>query len=715
MTNKELQVVKRTGELVPFNKTKIKKAIILAMKNGSGIYLPDIARLISNDAEKFFAKQDKSPTIAQVEGYVYKRLVHYGQDLTARAYEGFRAVQAFKREKDPLIESVMGLIDFSNEEVMKENANKQATLVSTRRDLVAGEVSKTISRNYLIPPHLVQANDDGIIKIHDLDYFMDGIYNCELINLEDMLQNGTVINKKMIRKPKSLRTAMTIATQISAQVSSSTYGGQTMTLTHLAPFVRISKEKIEERFNKSLGNIVSQSVIDKLVEEELRTEIKDSVQTFNYQINTISCTNGQTPFISLAMYIAEDSEYEKETAMLIEEFLHQRIEGMENEYGVKTTQTFPKLLYFLDENNTYEGSEYFYLTKLAAESVAKRMAPDFISVKQMEALYGTAYPCMGCRAFLTPWFNEEIGKYDCYGRGNLGVATVNLPDIALSCDADEEMFFEILEKRLDLCKEVGILRYDKLKGVKAKTAPILWQHGAIARLEPEDDIIKAIDDRKFTVSFGYAGLHEAVLYMTGESLTSEKGQELGKKIMKFIVDYKDKAKAETGLWFAVYGTPSESTAGWFANKMKNRFGVVPGITDRGRITNSYHIDVEEEIDAFSKLEIEAEFAKYSLGGTITYVEVYNLTKNIEAVVSLVQFMYENNIYAEINTESDNCATCGYQGVIEVDEETLKWRCPQCNESNQDKLSVVRRTCGYLSETNWCTSRMLDIINRVKHL
>lgn len=705
-------VIKRDGSKTEFDKSKIKVAILKAMKYGSGIYKEEIAEIISNEIEEEFATM--KPTIYSIEKEVYNKLVQYGQGLTAKAYEGYRAVQAYKREHDPLVESVLGLVNLTNDEVMSENSNKQAELVSTQRDLIAGEVSKIISKNYLIPPHLVQANENGIIKIHDMDYFLNGIYNCELINLKDMLENGTVINKKKIRKPKSLKTAMTIATQISAQVSSSTYGGQTMTLTHLAPFVRISKERIIEKYSH-LKELIGEEAFEQLVADELKTEIKDSVQTFNYQINTISSTNGQTPFLSLAMYLAEDEEYEEETAMLIEEFLKQRIEGMENEFGIKVTQTFPKLLYFTDENNISEDSKYFYLTKLACESVAKRLAPDFISVKKMNELYGTAFPCMGCRAFLTPYVNPKTGLYDMYGRGNLGVATLNLPDVALSSEGDLDKFFEILEKRLELCKEVGILRYEKLKGIKAKTAPILWQHGAISRLDAEDDITKAIDDRKFTVSIGYCGLHEAVYYMTGEPLTSKNGEELGVRIMEYLDNYKERIKKETGLLFAIYGTPSESTAGWFANKTKARFGVVEGITDKGWITNSYHVDIKENINAFDKLRIEQKFAKYSLGGTITYIEVPNMTHNIDALVQLVQFMYDNNIYAEINTESDTCSSCGYDGVMSVEDEGLQWICPNCGENDQDKLSVVRRTCGYISETKWCSSRMLDIINRVKHL
>lgn len=684
------KVLKRNGQEVEFDKQKIRAAIQKSMKNGSGVYLPDIARLIANDAERFFSTKEQA-TIYQIEKYVFDRLVHYGQSSTARAYEGYRVIREQRREHDPLIESVMGILDSSNEEVISENANKQGTLVSTQRDLIAGEVSKVIAKNYMLPTHLTQANDDGIIKIHDLDYFAQGIYNCELINLDDMLQNGTVLNRKMIRKPKSLKVATTIATQISAAVAGTTYGGQTMSVSHLAPFVRESEKGYRKFYTEILGSSVDSDKIEELVLKSVKKEIKDSVQAFNYQINTISVNGNQTPFISLSLYINENPGYEKETAMLIEEFFKQRIEGMENEHGVKTSQTFPKLLYFLDENNIHQDSEYFYLTELACKSQAKRLSPDFISVKKMKENYGVAFPCMGCRAFLTP-IKREDGTFDMYGRGNLGVATLNLMDVGLSANKDEELFFEILEHRLNLCKEVGLIRYNKMTNVKASTAPILWQYGAIARLNPEDSVKKALDERGFTVSIGYCGLHECALSMTGKSLTSKEGSEFALKVMNYINDYKERAKAETGLLWAIYGTPSESTAGWFCEKSRKKFGDIEGLTDKGYLINSYHVDIKEDINAFDKLKFESQFAELSLGGNITYVETYNMERNIEALIQLVQYMYETNIYAEINTESDVCCSCGFSGAMEVSED-LKWYCPQCNENDQDKLSVVRRTCG----------------------
>lgn len=708
-----MKVIKRNGSTVEFDKTKIEDAIVKAMTE-IGSVKKEIAKDISNSIEVKI-NNFGDLYIEKIQDYVEKFLMEHGEFETAKAYIKYRFEHSKDRNMNTILENnILGILDSSNSELLTENSNKQGELASTQRDLMAGEVSKDIARRRIIPPHLNKAEDEGIIKIHDKDYLANNIFNCELINIADMLQNGTVINKKTIRKPTSLRTAMTIVTQISLQVSSLTYGGQTISLSHIAPFVRESEKRII-RNNKKLKRKLSNEDFDEFVQSELKREIKDSVQLFNYQINTMMGANGQSPFCSVAMYISEDEEYEKETVMLIEEFLKQRIAGMENEFGVVTSQTFPKLLYFLDENNIHENSEYYYLTKLACESVARRLSPDFISVKKMMEYYGTVFPPMGCRAFLTPYINPKNGEYDMYGRGNLGVTTLNLVDIALSCDKNIDKFFELMDERLELCKEMGVIRYNKMKGVKARIAPILWQHGAISRLDADDDIITAINDRKFTVTIGYCGLHETVQYMIGKSLSSEEGTELGIRIMKYMDSYKDKIKEETGLLFAIYGTPSESTAGWFSEKMQAKYGDIEGITDKGWITNSYHIDIEENISAFDKLRIEDEFAKYSLGGTISYVEIPNMTKNIDAVLQLVQYMYNHNIYGELNSESDTCSTCGYNGVIGTDETGLAWKCPQCGESNQEKLSVIRRTCGYISETIWTKGRMLDITHRVKHL
>ena len=618
------------------------------------------------------------------------------------------------KSENELIDAVCGLLDFTNQDVLTENANKQSQLVSTQRDLMAGEVSKYISKTKILPRHLVEAHDRGEIKIHDLDYYLNSTYNCELINLEDMLQNGTVINKKMIEKPKSLRTAMTLVTQIAAQVASCTYGGQTISLSHIAPFVRISKEKITKKY-KRMNLPIDDGYLQALIDKELEDEIKDAVQTFNYQVSTLMTTNGQSPFISVCMYISENPEYEHETVQLIEEFLKQRIAGMKNEYGVVATQTFPKLLYFLDENNTYPGSEYYWLTKLAAKSTALRMNPDVISVKKMKELHGYAFPPMGCRAFLSV-FKDENDKAIFYGRGNLGVCSVNLPYAALESGGDVRKFFKIMDEKLELARQVCELRYEKLRGVKASIAPILWQHGAISRLGPDDDILKAIDERGFTVTIGYSGLYETVKYLTGKSHTTEEGFELAEHIMRYLRDKLANFKInQPHLRFALYGTPQESTTGWFSEKLRARFGDVPDITDKGWITNSYHVDIREEIDAFEKLNIEGKLQRYSTGGAVSYVETHPLHNNVGAVLKLYEHMYETIIYSEINFESDVCGVCKYSGIMDNDPETLDWVCPVCGNRDQTKLSVVRRTCGYLGETTWTKGRKLDILNRIKHL
>ena len=658
---------------------------------------------------------DEDPiNVETIQDIVVEELYKTNYEL-AECYNDYRIKRSvYRNSKNELIDAVAGLLDFTNEDILTENSNKQAQLVSTQRDLMAGEVSKYISRTKLIPQHLIKAHDNGEIKIHDLDYFLNSSYNCELVNLDDMLQNGTVINKKMIEKPKSLRTAMTIVTQIAAQVASCTYGGQTVSLSHIAPFVRISEERIAKKY-ENMNLPVSQDRLDELIQKELRDEIRDAVQTFNYQVSTLMTTNGQSPFISVCMYISEKPEYEKETVMLIEEFLKQRIDGMKNEYGVVATQTFPKLLYFLDENNTYPGSEYYWLTKLAAKSTALRMNPDIISVKKMKELHGYAFPPMGCRAFLSV-FNDKNGEAIFYGRGNLGVCSINLPYAALESGGDLDKFWELLNGKLELARQVCELRYEKMRGVKASVAPILWQHGAISRLNPDDDILKAIDERGFTVTIGYSGLYETVKYLTGKSHTTEEGFELAEKIMRTMRDTLDNYKLEQPhLRFALYGTPQESTTGWFSDKLKARFGVIEDITDKGWITNSYHVDIRERIDAFEKLDIESELQRYSTGGAVSYIETNPMHNNVDAILALYEHMYETIIYSEINFESDVCGVCKYTGTMDNDPETLDWVCPVCGNRDQTKLSVVRRTCGYLGETTWTKGRKLDIINRVKHL
>lgn len=712
-------IIKRDGRTKQFDAQRIRGAIDSAAKDyyGANYCFVDqslINLCVRNIVSRIDILDTDSIPVETIQDIVVDELRRFDVGLSD-CYNYYREQRnIYRNSKNELVDAVSGLLDFTNQEVLTENANKQAQLVSTQRDLMAGEVSKYISKTKLIPQHLIKAHENGEIKIHDLDYYLNSTYNCELINLEDMLQNGTVINKKQIEKPKSLRTAMTIVTQIAAQVASCTYGGQTVTLSHIAPFVRISKEKITKKY-KAMGLPISKEHLDILIEKELQDEIKDSVQTFNYQVSTLMTTNGQSPFISVCMYISENPEYEKETVMLIEEFLKQRIAGMKNEYGVVATQTFPKLLYFLDENNTYPGSEYYWLTELAAKSTALRMNPDIVSVKKMKEIHGYAFPPMGCRAFLSV-FKDKYDKPIFYGRGNLGVCSVNLPYAALESGGDVRKFFDILGQKLELARQVCELRYEKLRGVKASIAPILWQHGAIARLNPDDDILKAIDERGFTVTIGYSGLYETVKYLTGKSHTTKEGFELAEFIMRYLRDSLANFKInQPHLRFALYGTPQESTTGWFSDKLKAKFGVIEDITDKGWITNSYHIDIREEIDAFEKLNIESKLQNFSTGGAVSYIETNPMHDNVAAVLKLYEHMYETIIYSEINFESDVCGVCKHTGIMDNDPETLDWVCPVCGNRDQTKLSVVRRTCGYLGETTWTTGRKLDIINRVKHL
>ena len=713
------RVIKRDGRVKLYEPQRIYAAIQNAYVDvyGQNVfmikYYPEFMEVYGELSFKF-NEIDDSLYVEQIQDIIVDTIKKVNP-IVAKAYSDYRQERTnLRTSKMEMIKSIEGLLNQTNHDLMNENANKQAVLSSTQRDLMAGEVSKTIARMKMIPNHLLEAHDSGKIKIHDLDYYVNSIYNCELVNIDDMLQNGTVINKKKIRKPKSLRTAMTLVTQIIAQVASSTYGGQTVSLSHIAPFVRISEEKIRKKYT-DMKLPISRMALNKIINDELKSEIRDAVQTFNYQVLTLMTINGQSPFVSLAMYISENPEYEKETVMLIEEFLKQRIEGMENENGVKATQTFPKLLYFLDENNTYEGSEYFWLTELAAKSTSIRMNPDYISVKKMKEVVGHAFPPMGCRAFLSPFYDKD-GNPIFYGRGNLGVCTINLPYVALESGGDMDKFWDILNDRLLLAREVGELRYEKLRGVKASIAPILWQHGAIARLNKDDEILKAIDERGFTVTIGYSGLYETVKYLTGESHTTEKGFELAEDIMAFLRDACELFKIkQPHLRFSLYGTPQESTTGWFNDKLKARFGEIKDITDKGFITNSYHVDVREEIDAFRKIDIESKLQNYSTGGAVSYIETYNMKKNVKAVMDVIQYIYEKIIYAEINFESDVCGCCGYEGSMDIDMDDLLWKCPNCENKDQETLSVVRRTCGYLGETYWTDGRKLDIINRVKHL
>ena len=712
-----MKIIKRDGTEAQFNKTKIKQAVVKSMRNGSGIYLPDIARLIANDAERYFEKQDETPTIQKVEVYVYNRLIHYGQGLTAKAYEGYRAIQAFKKEASDTDEAILGLVRGTNEEAINENSNKDAKSASTQRDLIAGEVSKSIMRRKKLPAYMTQAHDEGILHYHDMDYGIQQIFNCCLVNMDDVLGNGTVINKKGVDRPKSFQTACTIATQVMAQIASGQYGGQTISLAHLAPYVRVSYEKyLREVAAEGQENDIqySQSQIEKIAKRRTRKEVKDGVQTIQYQINTLATSNGQSPFVSLFMYLEEAGEYEEEMAMIIEEVLSQRLKGIKNEKGVYVSPAFPKLLYVLDENNIHKDSKYRHLTELAARCVSRRLMPDFISAKVMKENVGHVFPPMGCRSFLSPWYDEN-GNAKFYGRFNMGVVSVNLPDIALSADGDVEEFWRIFNERTSLAKEMLLTRIDLLRGAPVEISPIHWQHGALARLEKGQTIDHLFENGYATISLGYVGLHECVKVLTGESHTSaNKGQKMALEIIQALRDKVDSWKEETGYGFGLYGTPAESLVYKFARKTKERFGVIEGVTDKLYFTNSYHVHVQEEIDAFEKLKFEAQFQKISSGGCISYIEVPNMNNNIEAVLQVIEYMYENIQYAEINTKSDYCQCCGFDGEIIINED-LQWECPNCGNTNKDKMNVCRRTCGYLGENFWNLGRTQEIKERVLHL
>ena len=718
-------VIKRDGRIVPFDKGKIKAAILKAMEYGNGIKKDKIANDIADEIE-IELKDISETTISNIEELVYNKLISKKQKLTAKAYEDYRAVREYQRQHNTIDNKVLGIIDGTNKASLSENSNKNEALISTCRDLVAEEVSKDISLRMMLPPHIAQAHQEGIIHIHDLGHYLNHSFNCCLVNLEDMLQNGTVINGKMIEKPHSFRTACTIATQIIAQVASAQFGGQTITLSHLAPFVRISEEmirkEVEEEFDiisygdKPIGRDIVN--IDKVVQKRLAKEVRDGVQTFQYQINTLQTSNGQSPFLSVFMYIAENPEYEKETAMIVEEFIRQRIKGMKNEVGVWITPAFPKLLYVLDENNIHENSEYWYITELAAECVSKRMMPDFISAKHMRQNYeGNVFGCMGCRAWLSPYkgdINNEDGQYKWYGRFNMGLTSINLADCGMSAQGNIEDFWKIFDERLELCYESLLLRYEKLKNVTSDASPIHWQHGAIARLPKHAPIYPLLQNGYSTITLGYIGVYECVKSLLGVSHTTSDGEKLALEIVSYMKKKVLDWKKRTGLGFALYGTPSESLTEKFAQATVRRWGTVDGESNRNFLTNSYHVFVEEKINAFDKLKFESQFHPISSGGCISYVEAVNLTNNIPAVLSLIQYIYDNIQYAEINTKSDYCHVCGYDGEIMIDD-NLDWYCPNCGNRDKSKMNVVRRTCGYLGENFWNKGRTEEIKNRYVHL
>lgn len=706
-----MEVIKRDGSIVEFNKHKIREAILKAMKHGSGIYLPDIAKLIANDAEKYFKDENETPTIYKIESYVYERLVHYGQSITAKSYEGYRAVQSFKRNINTTDESILGLIQKTNEDVLKENSNKNSVIAATQRDLIAGEVSKDISRRRLIPPHLVQAHDEGAIHWHDMDYTLSPIFNCCLINLEDMLNNGTVINDKLVESPKSFGTACTVTTQIIAQVASNQYGGQSITIKHLAKFLRVTYDKYYKFYMEKYNN---EELAKDLANDMKMKDLRDGVQTIRYQLSTLQTTNGQAPFSTIYLEIEEGNEYEEEMALICEEMIKQRLEGMKNYKGQEIGEAFPKLVYLLDEHNCLEGGKYDYITKLAAECTAKRLVPDYQSAKIMRMNYeGNTFPPMGCRSHLSPW-KDGNGDYKWYGRFNQGVISLNLPQIGIIANGDMELFWELLDQRLDLCKEALITRHNMLLGTVSDVSPIHWQHGAIARLEKGESIDKLLNEGYSTLSLGYVGIHEMVQAMLGVSHTTPEGEKFALEVMNHMKDACDEWKKETGLGFGLYGTPAENLIYRFCRLDKARFGEIKNVTDRLYYTNSYHVHVCEEIDAFSKLKFESQFHGISLGGCISYVEVPDLTRNVEAVESLINFIYHNIQYAEINTKPDICYSCGYTGEIKLDE-NLEWYCPSCGNREESEMQVMRRTCGYIGTNFWNKGRTAEIGDRVLHL
>ena len=704
-----MKVVKRNGSLAGFDKNKIYNAIMKAMKNGSGIVKPNIAKKIADEIEEEFSDRDEI-RISEIETAVFDKLIAKKQKITAKAYESYRAIQEFKRNRTELDKIIEGIVDGTNEEAINENSNKNAYIASTQRDLMAGEYSKDYSRRNLLPANILYAHDEGIIHMHDLDYFMQHIHNCCLVNLKDMLQNGTVINRKMIEKPKSLQTACTVATQAVQQIANGQYGGQTISLAHLAPFVRISFHKYLEKY-KNRG--FSPEDANTYAMEDLHEEIKAGIQTIQYQINTFSTSNGQAPFLSIFMYISEEPGYEKETAMLIEEMLRQRIQGMKNEVGAYITPAFPKLLYVTDKNNIYPGSEYFYLTELAAECVSKRMMPDFISAKIMRQNYdGEVFPCMGCRSFLAPW-KDENGNYKWYGRFNQGVVTLNLVDVGLSADKDIDTFWNILDERLNLCYQALMLRHERLENTPLSTSPIHWKYGGLSRLDG-DNFNELLHNGYSSISLGYAGLYECVMSLIGQSHTTPEGEKLAVKIMQHLRDACDKWKKETGIGFSLYGTPLESTTYKLAKCLKKRFGIIPGVTDHDYVTNSYHVNVREHISAEDKLKFESQFQNISSGGAVSYIETCNLANNIPAVIELMQFMYENIQYAEMNGKFDYCQECGFEGEMKLDDNN-EWYCPCCGNRNHEKLNIARRTCGYIGDNFWNKGRTAEIKDRFVHV
>ena len=724
-----MKLIKRNGSEVLFDRAKIAAAVRkanAAVGEDKRITEENIEE-IALTVEKICESMHRSQNVEEVQDMVEKEIMRLGAFDLAKAYMTYRYKRELVRKSNTTDDKIMSLIECNNEEVKQENANKNPTVNSVQRDYMAGEVSKDITKRMLLPEDIVKAHEEGLIHFHDADYFAQHMHNCDLVNLEDMLQNGTVISGTMIEKPHSFSTACNISTQIIAQVASNQYGGQSISLTHLAPFVQVSREKLRATVKKelALAGVTDEDTIAKITEQRLREEVRKGVQCIQYQVVTLLTTNGQAPFITVFMYLGEaKNEQEREDlAMIIEETLLQRYQGVKNEAGVWITPAFPKLIYVLEENNVKPGSKYYYLTELAAKCTAKRMVPDYISEKVMLASKidkngeGHCYTCMGCRSFLTPFVDED-GKPKYYGRFNQGVVTVNLVDIALSAKGDMSRFWEIFDERMELCHKALEARHERLSGTLSDAAPILWQHGALTRLKKGETIDKYLHGGYSTLSLGYAGLWECVYALSGKKLTETEGEELGLAIMRKLNEYTAKWKAAENIDYSLYGTPLESTTYKFAKCLQSRFGIVKGVTDRNYITNSYHVHVTEPIDAFEKLKLEAKFQALSPGGAISYVEVPDMQNNIDAVLGVMEFIYDNIMYAELNTKSDFCQVCGYDGEIEITEDKdgkLIWECPVCHNRDQSKMNVARRTCGYIGTQYWNQGRTAEIKDRVLHL
>lgn len=705
------EVIKRNGEKVAFDRDKIVIAIEKAMHSSSGVYIEDQALEIAKEIEELANSKDLPLSIYDIEGEVYYRLIQNDNPATARAYESYKSVQQYKREQNTTDEDILGLLNETNEDLMDENSNKNAVIASTQRDLIAGEVSKDIAKRKMIPADLVEAHESGAIHIHDMDYFIQPIFNCCLVNMKDMLDNGTVVNGKMIETPKSFQVACNVMTQIIAQIASNQYGGQSINISCLGKYLRRSYEKNLSLALDTLGDI---ELAEKMANQMTKKDLESGIQTIQYQINTLMTSNGQAPFVTLFMWLEDDDQYVDEVAMIIEEILKQRIQGIKNDAGVYVTPAFPKLIYVLDENNINKDSKYYYLTSLAIRCTAKRMYPDYISAKKMRANYeGNVFSPMGCRAFLPP-YKDQKGNYKFEGRFNMGACSINLPQIGILAGGSEEKFFEILAKRLDLVKRVGLLRYEHLKKVTSDSSPIHWQHGAIARLGKHESIAPLLLNGYSTVSLGYIGIYEATMLIKGVSHTNKKGYDFAMRIMDTLNDAVKKWTEEYGIKFTLYATPAESLTQRFANIDRERFGIIENVTDKGYYINSFHVDVREEISAFEKFNFEAKFQDKSTGGCISYVEIPNMGHNLEALETIVRYIYDNIQYAEFNTKSDYCAECGFDGEIKLNDHG-DWECPQCHNTDRSSLTVVRRTCGYLGENFWNEGRTKEINARVLHI